>query len=203
MLCLKRLSGASSSDTDVDRYVTVTSLGSISDERLETKLSIPEIASNTQVIFFLRVTLSGRRASGVCIVNKLHTIRLRNCGMIFGRKTKCSLLHNVSSDSRVHPTSSPLVTWDSFFKGKVGGAWRCHPRPSSTDVKDCGAIPSLPIYVFKAWYLNLQLDNVAEYVQNMNNIDPGFTPANLINFCTTFSYSTVLDVPRTWVMSVQ
>jgi hypothetical protein len=64
-----------------------------------------------------------------------------------------SLLHSDQTDSESHPASYPMGTGVSFPglrrpRGEVDRS-----PPASAVVKNGGAIPPLPYYVFKVWCL--------------------------------------------------
>jgi hypothetical protein len=66
-------------------------------------------------------------------------------GSISGRATKSSLLHRVQIASGVHTASYPMGTGDSFPGVKRPGKQADHSPAFSAEIKNGGAIPSLPV----------------------------------------------------------
>jgi hypothetical protein len=59
-------------------------------------------------------------------------------------KQKCSLLHSVQTDSRVHPASYTMATGTSVSGVKRKGSKANHEHQTSAEIKKGGAISPLP-----------------------------------------------------------
>jgi hypothetical protein len=62
-----------------------------------------------------------------------------------GRSKLFSLLYNVQTGSGTNPVSYTMGTGGCFLMGEVGGSEADHSPPSSAEVKNGGALSSLPI----------------------------------------------------------
>jgi hypothetical protein len=87
------------------------------------------------------------------IATRLWAGKPGNRGSFPSRAKRVSLLHNAQASFEAHPSSYPMVAWDSFQGVKRQVSETDHSPPSSAEVKNGGAMPPLPI----------RLHNVAPY----------------------------------------